>query len=310
MAEEIAPKTDVTIDAGIAPKSENLLVQVTPIRLTKDNYLSWSAALEIGITSRGRLPYITGDKPAPSKTDPQWANWALEDSQVYNRKQKDVLDVVEVTNPNPPDDPSPMSDDLPIALRKGTRFTAYKTRYDNVDLVAIRENKEGEYSGPEHQVVRGVVESLKIITRQARLTFAEYAFHYGKTHGRKKVSPIHKANNRRKTDGLFLKMMISLLISLSFPFSLVAVLLRGSKKVVKNPSLFDVLVMPNLCGGIMSDLCAALIGGLGLMPSCNIGEGGIALAEAVHGSCWQGENSVHVHAYALASFISSHCFSR
>ncbi|KAF3773236.1 hypothetical protein EJ110_NYTH55636 [Nymphaea thermarum] len=82
MAEEIAPKTDVALDAGIAPKSENLPFQVTPIRLTKDNYLSWSAALEIGITSRGRLPYITGDKPAPSKTDPQWANWALEDSQV------------------------------------------------------------------------------------------------------------------------------------------------------------------------------------------------------------------------------------
>ncbi|KAF3772096.1 hypothetical protein EJ110_NYTH58791 [Nymphaea thermarum] len=82
MAEEIAPKIDVAIDAGIAPKSENLPVQVTPIRLTKDNYLSWSAALEIGITSRGRLPYITGNKPAPSKTDPQWANWALEDSQV------------------------------------------------------------------------------------------------------------------------------------------------------------------------------------------------------------------------------------
>ncbi|KAF3773671.1 hypothetical protein EJ110_NYTH54869, partial [Nymphaea thermarum] len=82
MAEDIVPKTDVAIDAGIAPKSENLPVQVTPIRLTKDNYLSWSAALEIGITSRGRLPYITGDKPAPSKTDPQWANCALEDSQV------------------------------------------------------------------------------------------------------------------------------------------------------------------------------------------------------------------------------------
>ncbi|KAF3771824.1 hypothetical protein EJ110_NYTH59430 [Nymphaea thermarum] len=82
MAEEIAPKNDVVLDAGIAPKSENLPVQVTPIRLTKDNYLSWSAALEIGITSRGRLPYITGNKPAPSKTDPQWAKWALEDSQV------------------------------------------------------------------------------------------------------------------------------------------------------------------------------------------------------------------------------------
>ncbi|KAF3772098.1 hypothetical protein EJ110_NYTH58789, partial [Nymphaea thermarum] len=82
MAEEIAPKTDVAIDASVAPKSENLPVQVTSTRLTKDNYLSWSAALEIGITSRGRLSYITGAKPAPSKSDPQWENWALEDSQV------------------------------------------------------------------------------------------------------------------------------------------------------------------------------------------------------------------------------------
>uniref|UniRef100_A0A5K0UXN7 Retrotransposon Copia-like N-terminal domain-containing protein n=1 Tax=Nymphaea colorata TaxID=210225 RepID=A0A5K0UXN7_9MAGN len=82
MEEEIAPKSDVAFDARSAPKSEILPVQVTPIRLTKDNYLSWSAALEIGITSRGRLSYITGDKPAPSKTDPQWATWVLEDSQV------------------------------------------------------------------------------------------------------------------------------------------------------------------------------------------------------------------------------------
>ncbi|KAF3777053.1 hypothetical protein EJ110_NYTH46914 [Nymphaea thermarum] len=82
MAEEMTPKSDVPFDTSSAPKSENLSVQVTSIRLTKDNYLSWSAALEIGITSRGRLPYITGEKPTPSKTDPQWATWALEDSQV------------------------------------------------------------------------------------------------------------------------------------------------------------------------------------------------------------------------------------
>ncbi|XP_038883380.1 isocitrate dehydrogenase [NAD] catalytic subunit 5, mitochondrial isoform X2 [Benincasa hispida] len=135
----------------------------------------------------------------------------------------------------------------------------YKTRYDNVNLITIRENTEGEYSGLEHQVVRGVVESLKIITRQASLRVAEYAFHYAKTHGRERVSAIHKANIMQKTDGLFLKL-------------------------VKNPALFDVLVMPNLYGDIISDLCAGLIGGLGLTPSCNIGEGGIALAEAVHGS--------------------------
>ncbi|KAF3781899.1 hypothetical protein EJ110_NYTH35009 [Nymphaea thermarum] len=82
MAEETTPKTDVALDAGNASKSENLPVQVTPIRLTKDNYLSWSAALEIGITSRGRRSYITGARPEPSKTDPQWEAWALEDSQV------------------------------------------------------------------------------------------------------------------------------------------------------------------------------------------------------------------------------------
>ncbi|KAF3786927.1 hypothetical protein EJ110_NYTH12844 [Nymphaea thermarum] len=82
MAEEMTSKTDVTFDTGSHTKSENLHVQVTYIRLNKDNYLSWSAALEIGITSRGRLPYITGEKPAPSKTDLGWATWALEDSQV------------------------------------------------------------------------------------------------------------------------------------------------------------------------------------------------------------------------------------
>ncbi|KAF3782822.1 hypothetical protein EJ110_NYTH33586 [Nymphaea thermarum] len=82
MAEEMTSMTDVTFDTGSNTKSENVPVQVTSIRLNKDNYLSWSAALEIGITSRGRLPYITGEKPAPSKTDPGWATWALEDSQV------------------------------------------------------------------------------------------------------------------------------------------------------------------------------------------------------------------------------------
>ncbi|KAF3784501.1 hypothetical protein EJ110_NYTH30027 [Nymphaea thermarum] len=82
MAEEMTLKSDVAFDTSSAPKSKNLPVQVTSIRLTKDNYLSWSAALEIGIMSRGRLPYITGEKPAPSKTDPQWVTWALEDSQV------------------------------------------------------------------------------------------------------------------------------------------------------------------------------------------------------------------------------------
>ncbi|TQE13116.1 hypothetical protein C1H46_001200 [Malus baccata] len=160
----------------------------------------------------------------------------------------------------------------------------YKTRYDNVDLITIRENTEGEYSGLEHQVVRGVVESLKIITRQASLRVAEYAFHYAKAHGRERVSAIHKANIMQKTDGLFLKCCRE--VAEKYPEIKYeeVVIDNCCMMLVKNPALFDVLVMPNLYGDIISDLCAGLIGGLGLTPSCNIGEGGIALAEAVHGS--------------------------
>ncbi|KAL4202173.1 hypothetical protein AMTRI_Chr02g219760 [Amborella trichopoda] len=160
----------------------------------------------------------------------------------------------------------------------------YKTRYDDVNLVTIRENTEGEYSGLEHQVVRGVVESLKIITRHASLRVAEYAFHYAKTHGRQRVSAIHKANIMRKTDGLFLKCCRE--VAEKYPeITYEEVIIDNCcMMLVKNPALFDVLVMPNLYGDIISDLCAGLIGGLGLTPSCNIGEGGIALAEAVHGS--------------------------
>ncbi|KAG5553661.1 hypothetical protein RHGRI_011529 [Rhododendron griersonianum] len=160
----------------------------------------------------------------------------------------------------------------------------YKTRYDDVDLITIRENTEGEYSGLEHQVVRGVVESLKIITRQASLRVAEYAFHYAKSHGRDRVSAIHKANIMQKTDGLFLKCCRE--VAEKYPEIKYeeVVIDNCCMMLVKNPALFDVLVMPNLYGDIISDLCAGLIGGLGLTPSCNIGEGGIALAEAVHGS--------------------------
>ncbi|KAK4281493.1 hypothetical protein QN277_012977 [Acacia crassicarpa] len=152
------------------------------------------------------------------------------------------------------------------------------------DLITIRENTEGEYSGLEHQVVRGVVESLKIITRQASLRVAEYAFHYAKTHGRERVSAIHKANIMQKTDGLFLKCCRE--VAEKYPEITYeeVVIDNCCMMLVKNPALFDVLVMPNLYGDIISDLCAGLVGGLGLTPSCNIGEGGIALAEAVHGS--------------------------
>ncbi|KAL5671601.1 hypothetical protein ACJX0J_015907, partial [Zea mays] len=169
-------------------------------------------------------------------------------------------------------------------VRPCNSLPGYKTRYDDVNLVTIRENTEGEYSGLEHQVVRGVVESLKIITRQASLRVAEYAFHYAKANGRERVSAIHKANIMRKTDGLFLKCCRE--VAETYPeIQYEEVIIDNCcMTLVKNPGLFDVLVMPNLYGDIISDLCAGLIGGLGLTPSCNIGEGGICLAEAVHGS--------------------------
>lgn len=181
----------------------------------------------------------------------------------------------------------------------------YKTRYDDVDLVTIRENTEGEYSGLEHQVVRGVVESLKIITRQASLRVAEYAFQYAKSNGRDRVSAIHKANIMQKTDGLFLKCCRE--VAEKYPEIKYeeVVIDNCCMMLVKNPTVFDVLVMPNLYGDIISDLCAGLIGGLGLTPSCNIGEDGIALAEAVHGSAPDiaGKNMANPTALLLSSVM-------
>ncbi|VVA97041.1 unnamed protein product [Arabis nemorensis] len=179
-------------------------------------------------------------------------------------------------------------------LRKEVNFYAkvrpcfslpgYKTRYDDVNLIIIRENTQGHYSGIEHEVVKGVVQSLKIITREASLRIAEYAFRYAKTQGRKKVSAVHKANIMQKTDGLFLECCEE--VAMKYPEIIYeeVVIENCCMMLVKNPSVFDVLVMPNLYGDIISNLCAGLVGGIGLAPSCNIGEDGIALAEVVHDS--------------------------
>ncbi|KAL0347194.1 UNVERIFIED_CONTAM: Isocitrate dehydrogenase [NAD] catalytic subunit, mitochondrial [Sesamum calycinum] len=174
----------------------------------------------------------------------------------------------------------------------------YKTKYDDVDLITIRENTEGEYSGLEHQVVRGVVESLKIITRQASLRVAEYAFHYAKAMDEKEYLQYTKQISCRK-------LMCCREVAEKYPEIVYeeVVIDNCCMMLVKNPSLFDVLVMPNLYGDIISDLCAGLIGGLGLTPSCNIGEGGIALAEAVHGSAPDiaGKNLANPTALLLSS---------
>ncbi|MCO5557294.1 hypothetical protein L7F22_010855 [Adiantum nelumboides] len=193
-------------------------------------------------------------------------------------------------------------------VRPCLSIPGFKTRYDNVNLVTIRENTEGEYSGLEHQVVKGVVESLKIITRQASLRVADYAFHYAQTNGRQRVSAIHKANIMKKTDGLFLQCCRE--VAEKYPdIKYEEVIIDNCcMMLVKNPSLFDVLVMPNLYGDIISDLCAGLIGGLGLTPSCNIGDNGLALAEAVHGTAPDiaGKNKANPTALLLSSVMMLH----
>lgn len=169
-------------------------------------------------------------------------------------------------------------------VRPCMSIPGFKTRYDDVDLVTIRENTEGEYSGLEHEVVPGVVESLKVITRKSSTRVAEFAFEFAAKNGRKKVTAVHKANIMKLADGLFIKCCRE--VSEKYPHIQYEEMIVDNTcmQLVTNPNQFDVMVMPNLYGDIISDLCAGLIGGLGLTPSGNIGEGGLALMEAVHGT--------------------------
>ena len=130
----------------------------------------------------------------------------------------------------------------------------------------------------------GVVESLKVITEKASMRVAEYAFFYAKANNRSKVTAVHKANIMKKADGLFLsccRKVADKYPEIKYEEKIID---NCCMQLVKDPSQFDVLVMPNLYGDIVSDLCAGLVGGLGLTPSLNVGDGGIALAEAVHGT--------------------------
>jgi len=183
---------------------------------------------------------------------------------------------------------------LNLALRKQFNLFAnvrpcksiegFKTPYDDVDLITIRENTEGEYSGIEHQIVPGVVQSIKLITEQASRRVAEFAFKYATENKREKVTVVHKANIMRLSDGLFLRCCRE--EAEKYPNVKFEEMYLDTVclKMVENPNQFDVLVMPNLYGDILSDLCAGLIGGLGLTPSGNIGENNAAIFEAVHGT--------------------------
>lgn len=170
-------------------------------------------------------------------------------------------------------------------VRPCRSIPGYKTLYDNVDTVLIRENTEGEYSGIEHVVVDGVVQSIKLITRAASERVLRYAFQYARQVGKNKVRVVHKATIMKMSDGLFLRTARD--VSKDFPdIEFDAELLDNTcLKIVTDPIPYGdkVLVMPNLYGDILSDMCAGLIGGLGLTPSGNIGDE-CSIFEAVHGS--------------------------
>ncbi|TLS28849.1 hypothetical protein PpBr36_01230 [Pyricularia pennisetigena] len=170
-------------------------------------------------------------------------------------------------------------------LRPCRSVAGFKTPYDNVDTVLIRENTEGEYSGIEHVVVDGVVQSIKLITREASERVLRFAFQHAQEIGRKKVRVVHKATIMKMSDGLFLS--VGQQVAKDFPgIEFDAELLDNTcLKMVTDPLPYNdkVLVMPNLYGDILSDMCAGLIGGLGLTPSGNIGDE-CSIFEAVHGS--------------------------
>ena len=173
--------------------------------------------------------------------------------------------------------------DLYANLRPVKNMPGVKSHFQGVDLTLVRENTEDLYSGLEHEVVPGVVESLKIITERASTRIAKFAFEYAKRHGRKKIHAIHKANIMKLSDGLFLRCCRD--VAKEYPEITYGehIVDNTCMQLVMNPYQYDVLVMENLYGDIISDLCAAFVGGLGFVPSANLGDS-CAIFEAVHGS--------------------------
>jgi isocitrate dehydrogenase (NAD+) len=168
-------------------------------------------------------------------------------------------------------------------LRPVWNIPSVPSRYEGIDLVIVRENTEDLYSGLEHEVVPGVVTSLKVITREASTRIARFAFEYASRHGRKRITVVHKANIMKMSDGLFLDCVRQ--VAAGWPDIACddRIVDAACMHLVMHPAQFDVLLMPNLYGDIVSDLCAGLVGGLGVVPAANLGAG-IGVFEAVHGS--------------------------
>lgn len=191
-------------------------------------------------------------------------------------------------------------------VRPCVSIEGYKTPYDNVNTVLIRENTEGEYSGIEHEIVDGVVQSIKLITYEASERVARYAFYHAQQNGRERVTAVHKAPIMKMSDGMFLTACRN--VAKEFPDIAYDedLLDRACLRIVQNPIPYSdrVMVMPNLYGDILSDMCAGLIGGLGLTPSGNIGRDA-SIFEAVHGSAPDiaGQDKANPTALLLSSLM-------
>jgi len=173
--------------------------------------------------------------------------------------------------------------DLYANIRPAKSLPAVKTRYENVDIITVRENTEDLYAGIEHMVGEDAAESIKIITRAGSERIVRHAFELARREGRKKVTAVHKANIMKCTDGLFLEVARQVATEYSDIEFEDRIVDACSMKLVQKPEDFDVLVMPNLYGDIISDICAGLVGGLGVAPGANIGKD-YAVFEPVHGS--------------------------
>jgi isocitrate dehydrogenase (NAD+) len=194
--------------------------------------------------------------------------------------------------------------DLYVNLRPVWNLPGVDARYSGVDLVIVRENTEDLYAGLEHEVVPGVVESLKIITEHASTRIAQFAFAHARREGRKRVTAVHKANIMKLSDGLFLE--CTRRVARAWPDIQYdeRIVDAACMQLVLKPTQFDVLVMPNLYGDIVSDLCAGLVGGLGVVGAANLGSE-IAVFEAVHGSAPDiaGKNVANPTALLLSAIL-------
>ena len=198
--------------------------------------------------------------------------------------------------------------DLYANLRPVWNLPNVKSRYEGVDLVIVRENTEDLYAGLEHTVVPGVVESLKIITDAASTRIARFAFEHARKHGRKRVTSVHKANIMKLSDGLFIE--CARRVAKEYPEIQYdeRIVDAACMQLVMFPEKFDVLLLPNLYGEIVSDLCAGLVGGLGVVPAANLGLDGVGVFEAVHGSAPDiaGKNIANPLALLLSGVLMLH----